>query len=207
MWFITASIHFKPLSEEEKANTRKKITGGKNYFVHVGSLIPRKNIVTLVKAFALFKSETNSDQKLVLAGQTFWGITEVYAIIKESKLEKEVIFTGRLSDDVLANVLGAADALTFVPYYEGFGIPLVEAMQAGVPIITGNVTSLPEIAGDAALLVNPLDPSEINKAMTKIYTDKSLREQLIANGNIQKEKFSWDKSADLLWQSILKTIG
>jgi len=198
---------FKPLSEEEKTSARKKFSAGKNYFIHAGSLIPRKNIVTLVKAFALFKTESNSDQKLLLAGQTFWGITEVYKVIKENKLEAEVIFTGRLADDDLANVLGSATALTFVPYYEGFGIPLVEAMRAGVPIITSNVTSLPEIAGDAALFVNPLEPIEIKNAMIRIYNDEDLRNDLIAKGNKQKENFSWDKSADLLWKSVLKTIG
>lgn len=198
---------FKPLGEDEKTKTREKFTNGKNYFVHVGSLIPRKNIVNLVKAFSLFKKENNSDMKLVLSGQDYWGITEVYKTIKENALDTEVVFTGRLADDDLAAIMGSALALTFVPYYEGFGIPLVEAMQAQVPIITSNVTSLPEIAGDAALYVNPLDANEIKNAMSRIYTDEHLRKKLVEKGLIQKEKFSWDKSAELLWQSVLKAIG
>ncbi len=198
---------FKPLSEEEKNLTKQNFSSSKNYFVSVGSLIPRKNIVNLIKAFALFKNESHSDFKLLLAGQHFWGVTEIYKTIKESALENEVVFTGRLNDEDISNVLGAATALTFVPYYEGFGIPLIEAMEAQVPIITSNVTSLPEIAGDAALFVNPLNINEIKNAMLKLYNDKALQKDLIEKGIIQKQKFSWDKSADLLWQSMLKTIS
>ena len=98
-------------------------------------------------------------------------------------------------------------ALTYVPYYEGFGIPLIEAMQCGVPIITSNVTSLPEIAGNAALLVNPFDVDEIKKAMIQLVNKPELSIELVNKGNLQKQNFSWEKSSDLLWQSILKTIN
>ena len=94
-----------------------------------------------------------------------------------------------------------------MPYYEGFGIPLVEAMQAGVPIITSNVTSMPEVAGDAALLIHPLEVVEIKNAMVQLYQKPELRESLINKGNLQKQKFSWEKSGDLLWQSVLKTVN
>jgi glycosyltransferase involved in cell wall biosynthesis len=198
---------FRPIVADEQQKTRTHFAAGKNYFVYVGSLLPRKNIVNLVKAFALFKAESGSDLKLLLAGRHYWGITDIYKAIKDAKLEGEVIFTGRLADEDMAAVLGSALALTFVPYYEGFGIPLVEAMQAGVPIITSKVTSLPEVAADAALLVNPLDPEEIKNAMMRIYQDNSLRKDLIEKGFLQKNQFSWEKSAELLWQSVLKTIG
>jgi glycosyltransferase involved in cell wall biosynthesis len=198
---------FKPLSEEEKISARRKFSGGKNYFVNVGSLHPRKNILNLIHSYAAFKKETQSDIKLVLAGPHFWGLTDVYSAIDTHKLKDDVIFTGRLPNEDLAQVLGSALALTFIPYYEGFGIPLVEAMEAGVPIITSNVTSLPEVAGNAALSVNPFDVNEIKNAMVQIFRDEKLRMELIAKGNIQKQKFSWDKSADLLWQSITKTVN
>ncbi|MCE3227477.1 MAG: a-glycosyltransferase [Bacteroidetes bacterium] len=197
---------FRPLSEEEKITTRKKFSSSKNYFVNVGSLHPRKNIASLIRAFAAFKKETGSDMKLLLAGPHFWGVKDIYSAIDENNLKEDIVFTGRLADEDLASVLGAATALTFVPYYEGFGIPLVEAMEARVPIITSNVTSLPEVAGNAALLVDPFNTDEIKNAMVKLYRDEKLRTDLIQKGLIQKEKFSWDKSADLLWKSIEKAV-
>jgi glycosyltransferase involved in cell wall biosynthesis len=198
---------FKPLDETTKLNTKQTYSGGKNYFVNVGSLHPRKNIGNLIKAFSLFKKETNSDFKLILAGPNYWGLNQIHKIIEETNLKNEIIFTGRLEDDTLNLVLGSAVALTYIPYYEGFGIPLIEAMQCGVPIITSNVTSLPEIAGNAALLVNPFDVDEIKKAMIQLVNKPELSIELVNKGNLQKQNFSWEKSSDLLWQSILKTIN
>lgn len=197
---------FKAVDETEKQKTKQKYTAGKDYFVNVGSLHPRKNITNLIRAFALFKKESNSDHKLVLAGPKYWGVAEINKIIGETNLKEDIVFTGRLADEELNLVLGSALALTFIPYYEGFGIPLVEAMQAQVPIITSNVTSMPEVAGNAALLVNPLEVNEIKNAMLQIFQKPALRESLIANGNLQKQKFSWEKSGELLWDSILKTV-
>lgn len=198
---------FKPLNENEKLKARKLFANGNPYFVYVGSIHPRKNIPTLLKAFAQFKNEKKSTHKLVLAGPNYWGMSDIYKILKEENIEEEVLFTNRLKDDDLALALGGAEALTFIPYYEGFGIPLVEAMASEVPIITSNVTSLPEIAGEAALLVNALNVSEVKNAMIKIVEDETLKQKLIEKGIVQKQKFSWDKSADLLWQSITKTIN
>ena len=198
---------FKPLNDLEKQETRKKYSAGKNYFINVGSLHPRKNIPNLIKAFSQFKKETNSDFKLILAGPNYWGVNEIHKIIDETNLKEEVIFTGRLSDEELNLVLGSAFALTFVPYYEGFGIPLVEAMQSQVPIISSNVTSMPEIVGNAALLVNPMEVNQIKNAMIELFNNKNLREDLITKGGIQKQKFSWEKSGDLLWESILKATN
>lgn len=195
---------FKPLNESDKMIAKNKFTSGKNYFVSVGSLHPRKNIINLIHAFAAFKIDSGSDIKLVLAGPHFWGLSEINKAIETNNLKSEVVFTGRLSDEELALVLGSALVLTFIPYYEGFGIPLIEAMQANVPIITSNVTSLPEVAGEAALFVNPFDINEIKKAMLQLYNDESLRNTLIAKGEQQKANFSWDKSAALLWASIEK---
>lgn len=197
---------FKPLTEEEKTAARKKFSTGKNYFVYVGNLLPRKNIPNLVVAFSLFKKETGSDMKLLLAGRNYWGMENLYKTIKENGLENEVICTNRLSNDELAQVLGAATALTFVPYYEGFGIPLIEAMEAQIPIITSNVTSLPEVAGEAASFVDPMNTTNIKDAMVKLCKDETLGKTLVEKGIKQKQKFSWDKSAELLWQSIEKTI-
>jgi glycosyltransferase involved in cell wall biosynthesis len=197
---------FKPIDELAKQETKQRFTNGKNYFVFVGSLHPRKNIVNLIKAFTLFKNESKSDMKLVLAGPNFWGLANINKIIRDNKIKDEIVFTGRQSDEDLALVLGSAMALTFVPYYEGFGIPLIEAMQAQVPIIASNATSIPEVCGNAAILISPFDVNQIKQAMLDMYANKDLRYNLIEKGQIQKQTFSWDISADLLWQCILKAI-
>ncbi|HOZ87540.1 MAG TPA: glycosyltransferase family 1 protein [Bacteroidia bacterium] len=198
---------FKPVDEKNRQSTKNKYTAGADYFLFVGSLHPRKNIVSLVKAFSLFKKASSANLKLVLAGPVYWGVREINQVVAENNMAAEVIFTGRLSNDELALVMGSAFALTFIPYYEGFGIPLVEAMAAHIPLITSKVTSLPEVAGDAALLVDPFEINEIKEAMLQLYNNNSLRQDLIAKGNIQKLKFSWDKSADLLWQSVTRSVS
>ncbi|MEI6021113.1 MAG: glycosyltransferase family 1 protein [Bacteroidota bacterium] len=193
-------------SETEKTNTRFKYSQGEDYFLHVGSLSPRKNIGNIIKAFVAFKKESASKMKLVLAGANFWGLASIHEEIKKQGLEAEVIFTGRLPNEELALVLGSAKALVFMSYYEGFGIPLLEAMEAEVPIICSNISALPEIAGDAAILVDPFNSDNIKDAMQKLMADKNLQKDLIQKGQLQKQKFSWDKSAALLWESILKCV-
>lgn len=198
--------NFQSVNEITKQQTKAKFSGGHDYFLFVGSLHPRKNITRLIKAFGEFKNETNSNQKLLLAGPQYWGLSEIYKELETLSCKDDVIFTNRLSDEDLANVMGSAMALTFVPYFEGFGIPLVEAMQSEIPIITSNVTSLPEIAGDAALFVNPYEVNEIKNAMLKMHSSIELRKDLIEKGKQRKNLFSWEKSADLLWNSVTKAI-
>jgi glycosyltransferase involved in cell wall biosynthesis len=193
---------FQPVSEEIKIQTRKKFSDGKEYFLFVGSLNPRKNIARLIQAFDAFKKESNSEMKLVLAGSHAWGGSDIYKTIDTTSCKDDIVFTNRLNEEELANVMASAFALTFVPYFEGFGIPLVEAMQSEIPIITSNVTSLPEIADDAALFVNPFEVNEIKNAMLKLRNSPDLQKKLIANGIKRKANFSWDKSADLLWKSV-----
>ncbi len=197
---------FSPLNEEQKIATKKKYTNNQPYFVFVGSLHPRKNVKRLLQAFDAFKSETNADFKLVLAGANFWGMNELKETLEVMKFAKDVVFTGRVNDEELNSILASAFALTFIPYFEGFGIPMIEAMQCEVPVIASNTTCLPEIAEDAALFVNPFDVNEIKNAMIYIYQDTEYRKRLIEKGNKRKTLYSWDKSANLLWDCILKTV-
>ena len=194
--------YFDLISDDIKIITKKKYTKGFDYFVFVGSLHPRKNILRLIKAFHLFKTETKSNFKLVLAGAIFWGENEMYELIKKLSIENEIIFTGRVSNDELKNLIASAFALTYVPYFEGFGIPIVEAMQCGTPILAANTSCLPEIAGDAAIYANPFDENEIKHAMITLYEDSEIRTNLIRKGLEQKNKYSWDKTSSLLWKSI-----
>ncbi|HMU59982.1 MAG TPA: glycosyltransferase family 1 protein [Chitinophagaceae bacterium] len=192
----------RPLSEEEKYQVREKFTDSKPFFLFVGTLSPRKNVIGLLKAYDLFKNLSQSDIKLVVVGGGMYKTEETHAFLESMTYRKDVLFTGRLADDDLRNIYGAALALTYLPYFEGFGIPLIEAMQTEIPIISSNVTSLPEVTGDAALLVNPNNTEEIIDAMSEISSNENLRNEMIAKGKRRKEIFSWQRTSDLLWQSI-----
>jgi glycosyltransferase involved in cell wall biosynthesis len=197
---------FKPLTDVEQKLIREKFTQSKPYFLFVGSQSPRKNLNRLVAAFDLFKEQTKSDFKLVLVGAVYSNEGDVKRVIDKSQFKNDIIFTGRQPQEMLEKIMASAFALTFVPYFEGFGIPLVEAMKCEIPIICSNTTSMPEIAGNSALTVNPFDANDIANSMKKIVDNPTLRQQLIEAGKQQSIKFSWDKSAELLWHSITKTL-
>jgi len=199
--------NFSPLNKDEVTETRKRWSDEKPYFFFVGSMHPRKNIRRLIEAFTLFKANTGSDFKLLLAGSILWRKSEIAASFENSFCKSDIVFTGRLPDDNLRKLMGGACALTFVPTFEGFGLPIVEAMQCGVPVMCSNVTSMPEVAGNAALLVDPFNVESIAKGMEKLFADSELRRRLIELGHIQKQKFSWDRTARLLWESISKAIA
>jgi len=196
--------NFHPLTKLEVDETREHWSEGKPYFFFVGSMHPRKNIKRLIEAFSLFKKRTNSELKLLLAGSILWQKSEIEEAYASSEFKLDIIFTGRLSDLDLQKVLGAAFALSFVPIFEGFGLPIVEAMECNVPVICSNVTSMPEVAGDAAILIDPFQVEVICSGMERLYADAGLRNHLIELGQHQKQKFSWENSASLLWKTILK---
>ena len=201
-----ANPMFKPLDENEKRLVSQKYTNGSPYFVFVGALHPRKNLVNLFKAFDLFKKTDKNDTKLLIVGEKQYWTDEIKATYEKMYFREDVIFSGRLGLDELTKVVGSALALTYVSYFEGFGIPIVEAFYAGTPVITSNVTSMPEVAGDAALIIDPFSVESISEAMKKISSDENLRKILIEKGKKRAELFSWQKSADRLWESIEKMI-
>lgn len=198
---------FTPCSETTKQQIRHAFTEGQEYFIFVGSLHPRKNVERLIQAFEIFKTKTKSPIKLVCVGPKFWGQNNINKELRKTSHASDIIFTGRIDDKRLHQLMGAALALTYVPIFEGFGIPLLEAMKAEIPIITSNTTSLPEVAGEAALYVNPLSVSDISAAMSRLYQDVELREILVARGKMQVKKFSWDKTADAMWHSIQTVLA
>lgn len=205
--YNAADDGFKPIDEQNKLNVQAQITNGVPYFVYLGSLHPRKNIHRLFQAYEQFKQQSGSQTKLVIIGDAYWFNDSMQKSYQTLQFKKDITFTGHLEFSKMQSVLASAQALCYLSYFEGFGIPIVEAMKCGVPVICGDRTSIPEVAGDAALTVNPFEISEIVNAMTMIDDSDELRMSLSAKGLIQSQKFNWDKSAELFWQSIETTLG
>ncbi|NVO09960.1 MAG: glycosyltransferase family 4 protein [Bacteroidales bacterium] len=198
---------YAPLSSREIEKVRSFISQGSSYFVFVGAFNPRKNIPRLLLAFDLFKKKTHSNIKLVIVGEKMYGTSQMMMILQEMEFKDEVIFSGRLQVDKLKNVIGSALAMIYVSYYEGFGIPILEAMKCDVPLVVSNCTSLPEVSGDAAIYVDPFNVESIAEGMVTIYDDEILRKELIVNARIQRKKFSWDGTAKSLYESMMKTVN
>ncbi len=197
---------FKPLPEAEQQKTREQHSQGKPYFLFVGSQSPRKNLNRLISAFDRFREQTQTDYKLVLVGMVYSSEGDVKRAIDHSAYKNDILFIGRQPQEELEKIMASAFALAFVPYFEGFGIPIVEAMACETPVICSNTTSMPEIAGNAALTVDPFEVNSISNGMIELYHNAVLRNSLIENGKHRKDVFSWDKSADLLWNSITKCL-
>ncbi len=198
---------FHPLSPDAIRKTKNRLAGGSDYFIFVGSLIPRKNINRLLAAFDIFRQRGGENFKLVIAGGNAFKKQGIGRAYRRMKHKKDVVFTGRLSGNDLVKALGAAYAMVFVPMIEGFGIPVLEAMKCGIPVICSDTTSLPEVAGDAAMYVNPYDEDSIALAMHEISINKVLRDLLIRKGNGRWKNFSWENAAEVLWNAILKTTA
>jgi glycosyltransferase involved in cell wall biosynthesis len=198
---------FEPISEHRKQETRKVYGGGKDYFIFVGAIQPRKNLINLFKAFDAFKAGDDKGIKLIIVGRKAWHIEETFHAYENMQFKDQVVFTGRVSTVELKNLLGSALALTYIPFFEGFGIPIIEAQSCGTPVITSTTTSMPEASGGGALLVEPTSIKEIVNAMNRIVSDEKLRQELIEKGGSNARRFSWDKTADKLWETMMKSVN
>ena len=167
------------------------------YLLHVGNTKSHKNVVRLLQALAI--ANIDSEIRLLLTGES---TPELQTIIKSNKLDHRVIFCGALTDSRLAEYYRGAIAVTFPSLYEGFGLPVLEAMACGVPVLTSDVTSLPEVAGDAAVYVNPYEVSSIAEGLEKIVNDSELRASLIIKGEQRSKLFSWDHTAEQVQQVL-----
>lgn len=201
-----ANENFTPLDEKAKNITRQKFTGGAPYFIFVGSLHPRKNIARMLPAFDQFKASDNQGMKMLIVGEKKWWTEEIENAYKYMKHKDDVIFAGRLNPKDLHRVIASALATSYVSYFEGFGIPIVESFSCEVPVITSNVTSMPEVAGDAALLVDPFSIESIAEAYKTMATDQKLRASLVEKGRERKKMFSWQKTSERLWCSMQKLM-
>lgn len=193
---------FSSLSDSPVAGLPEK------FFLFVGTLKQRKNPLNVIRAFAIF-CKTQPGYNLVLAGKPSQETAyhqRMTEFIQREHLQGQVRFLGRASDGELAWLYRRAAALVFPSFLEGFGFPVLEAANCGLPVITSNQGSLKEIAGDAALLVNPADPVSIAQAMSRISKDPSLRETLIEKGRARAKQFSWEKTANQFIE-VLKTYN
>ncbi|MEM9991459.1 MAG: glycosyltransferase family 1 protein [Bacteroidota bacterium] len=194
---------FEPLSELEKAKVQAKYAQGDPYFFYVGAVHPRKNIPRLIAAFDQFKTDTKYDVQLLIAGRFSWKTGEVSEAYAAATHQAAIHFLGYVSDEELPQLVGAALALTYISLFEGFGVPLLEAMACEVPVLTSNVSSMPEVIGDAGLLVDPTDVTAIADAMERLAQDEPLRKRLVNKARKQRQKFSWSVAARVLQQEIL----
>lgn len=195
---------FRPLAEENAMFVHKDVAHGQPYFVFVGSLHPRKNIHRMLRAFDNFVN-THPEYRMVLVGEPMWSNKEFHTFLNTLNNSEKVILSGRLGRVELAEVVAAASAMVFVPLYEGFGVPVLEAFATEVPLITSNCSSLPEVAGNAAIYADPFDIDNITAAMEKVI-DPAISDQLVQKGRIRCEEFSWNRSAALLWKSIEQSV-
>jgi glycosyltransferase involved in cell wall biosynthesis len=195
---------YRPLSWEEREKVKEQYAEGCEYFVFAGALHPRKNVVNLLKAFVAFKKHHRTNMKLVIVGRMAWKFEELAEMREEMRFKEDVKWVGYMNVEELSKVIGGAYALVYASLFEGFGIPILEALQCNVPAIVSNTSSMPEVAGDAALLVDPQDVEDIAAKMGQIYKDEMLRARLIAAAPAQVAKFNWDISARKLWDSMMK---
>jgi glycosyltransferase involved in cell wall biosynthesis len=203
--YNAAQPSYRVLSEAEKSKVRDEWTQGVPYFIFISSIHPRKNLQRLLLAYDRFRRESGQNVKLLAVGRRFWKNEILDSTLREMQFADDVIFTGHLEQEALCKALGAALSLVYVSYFEGFGVPIVEAFQSGVPVITSNVTSMPEVAGDAAILVNPFDVNEIAQAMQCVFQDEVMRSDFVEKGLKRATQFSWEQSAKDFWKVIEHT--
>jgi glycosyltransferase involved in cell wall biosynthesis len=193
---------FKPLEYEEREAIKQKYSAGCEYFIYTGSIHPRKNPIKLLKAFSRFKKRQQSNMKLIFAGRLAWKTGEFTKLLATFKFRNDVILTGYVEKEELARLVASAYALVYPSFFEGFGVPPLEALQCGVPAIVSNNSAMPEVGGDAYLYIDPQNPDDIAEKMMLIYKDETLRSRLIENGKQRLKLFNWDESAKKMWKCI-----
>lgn len=186
------------VNKDEKVfkKIREKYELPDEYILCVGNVQPRKNLKRLIRAYAMYLKGNPTGKPLVIVGKKAWMFEEIFKEFHELKLENKIIFTGYVEDIHLPIIYSYATLFVYPSIFEGFGLPVLEAMACGVPTITSNVTSLPEVAGDACVFVDPYDEQDISDAICNLLNDKTKRDMLSARGLLQADKFSWKRTAE-----------
>jgi glycosyltransferase involved in cell wall biosynthesis len=198
-----AGEQFRPLPEDEVADFRARHSLPRRFILHLGTLEPRKNLVRLIGAFARLET----DAKLVLAGGRGWLDDTIVAEIERLGLQDKVLLPGYLADQALAFWYNAASVLAYPSLYEGFGLPIIEAMACGTPVVTSTASSMPEAAGDAGLLVDPHDTEMLTEALHRALTDEGLREEMRIRGLSQAARFTWQATATATVATYRRALG
>ncbi len=200
--------HFNPIGDEEKLEIKKTYAQGEEYFLFVGTIHPRKNLMNQLIAYERFRNENpETRHKFIIVG-TRWIVEEkLQEFLDNTKYSADILFYGHMPTEKLSKLTASAFALMYVSVFEGFGIPIIEGFQAEVPVITSNTSSMPEVAGDAAMIVEPSDPESIFSAMNALFKNPELRQKFIERGRIRKELFSWEKTARLFNDALEISLG
>jgi glycosyltransferase involved in cell wall biosynthesis len=177
---------------KSKTELKEKYNLPDAYYLFVGTISPRKNLLRVIKAW---NQRINTDNKLVIIGKKGWLYNPFFEYIEKNNLSNGVLWLDYIPEADLPSLYSYAEALLFPSLYEGFGLPILEAMSCGCPVITSNISSMPEVAGDAALLVNPYNVDEIKAAMDIITYNKKRRNDCILKGYLQVKKFQWNDTA------------
>jgi len=218
--YLGVNDSFKPIGKNDSQikKVRKKYKLPEKFILYFGTIEPRKNLFLTIRAFEALrekfgrsgpetgwkgfegtvigkKKNTLTDLKLVIAGSKGWLYKDIFKMVKNSKYREDIIFTGFIDDKDKPHLYNLADVFLYPSFFEGFGFPPLEAMACGVPTIVSNVSSLPEVVGNSAVMISPYNVDELTFAIREILEDKNLREDLIKNGLKQARKFDWGKTA------------
>lgn len=196
---------FKPASDAEITRVRRRYHLPPRFFLYVGTLEPRKNIPRIVEAWDSIADDTDLD--LVIAGREGWKVGAIHDTVATSDYPRRIHFPGFIDGDDLPAMLSAAEAFVWPSLWEGFGLPPLEAMACGVPVITSNTSSLPEVVGVAAMTVNPLDVDELADTMLRLSEDDALKEELSRKGRARAAEFTWARTARLTMDAYRKVAG
>ena len=187
---------FRPIKNKGLLDVaKKKYNLHEKFILYLGAIQPRKNITGLIRAYGMLCKESNFKHKLVIGGGVGWKNKDTYTLIEEIGLKDKIVFTGYIPEYDLPLVYNLADIFVFPSFYEGFGLPVLEAMACGIPVVTSNSSSLPEIAGDAAVLIDPGSVNELAGGIRRILSDEDLRERNITKGLERANLFTWEKCA------------
>jgi glycosyltransferase involved in cell wall biosynthesis len=193
---------FRPLSEAERQAARQEFAAGQPYFLFVGAVHPRKNVHRLIEAYGQFKARHPSPAKLLIGGRFAWQTGEVKQAYDASPCQADITFLGQVPAETLPRLVGGALCLVYPSLFEGFGLPILEAMHCDVPVITSAASSMPEVGGPAALLIDPQDTAQLAAALRQVHEQADLRQQMVQAGRRQRQNFSWERTAQTVYENL-----